>query len=502
MKISIKEEIKKVNFGDIDGLYDPNINEYFLDFEFWDKIVNKNQYFVIGRKGTGKSALYNWVHDKQSEAGILVSNLSFNQFPFEKFLKLTDDDFSKPNQYQSIWRNIILSEIANLIVKDQNSDFDPNYKIIAEYVDHFFGKGITDLHKEIARIAEKTTVGIGLRVKKILGFEAKQEWSNGLDISDGISNITMINRKLQGVIEEYLKTHNNTSYIIQFDQLDDNYTVYLNNKEYFQSIISLFKTVYDINQSFRRQSINVKSVIYLRSDIYYSIDSFDSESARWDQFRLNLNYSIVNRTDWFNPKLLQILNKRITNSIPELSAERNSFDVVFDKKTIDLKENGKHQWIFRYIVHRTFHRPRDVVQFCIKIQDEVRKTNKFYFRTIKDAEKEYSLWLLSEIANEISPKIGDLEPLYELLRLMGKVTYSMSDFKKRYSRYKKSIGMEDEELLKYLYSFGIIHNVNYKGGKRDMYSIIRNDRSVFNRDLKIQTHTGFYLGLYTSKFTD
>ena len=109
---------------------------------------------------------------------------------------------------------------------------------------------------------------------------------------------------------------------------------------------------------------------------------------------------------------------------------------------------------------------------------------------------------LSEIANEISPKIGDLEPLYELLRLMGKVTYSISDFKKRYSRYKKSIGMEDDELLKYLYSFGIIHNVNFKGGQREMYSIIRNDRSVFNRDLKIQTHMGFYLGLYASKFTD
>lgn len=226
-EIENKNLLKRVDFGDIDGLYDPNIKQYFLNFDFWEKIVNRNQYFVIGRKGTGKSALYNWIQDTQTDTGIMVSNLSFNQFPFEKFLTLSDEDFAKPNQYQSIWRNIILSEIANLITKDQSNPPDPNFSKISDYVDYFFGKGITDLHKEVARIAEKTTVGVGLKFKKMIGVQANQEWSNGLDLTNGLSNITMINRKLQLLIEDYLKCHDTVPYIIQFDQLDDNYTVYL-----------------------------------------------------------------------------------------------------------------------------------------------------------------------------------------------------------------------------------------------------------------------------------
>ncbi|MBJ8193516.1 hypothetical protein JDS79_43120, partial [Bacillus cereus] len=85
-------------------------------------------YFVIGRKGTGKSAIYNWIRGQQYNKSALISNLSFKEFPFEKLLKLSDENFSKPNQYQSIWRNIILSEIAHLITLDQQNEVDDNYK--------------------------------------------------------------------------------------------------------------------------------------------------------------------------------------------------------------------------------------------------------------------------------------------------------------------------------------------------------------------------------------
>ena len=48
------EYLLNVNFGDIDGLYDPNINDYFIDVEFKKSILYEAKYFVIGRKGTGK----------------------------------------------------------------------------------------------------------------------------------------------------------------------------------------------------------------------------------------------------------------------------------------------------------------------------------------------------------------------------------------------------------------------------------------------------------------
>ncbi len=50
-------------------------------------------------------------------------------------------------------------------------------------------------------------------------------------------------------------------------------------------------------------------------------------------------------------------------------------------------------------MHRTFHRPRDFIQFCKYIQREAKESNEFDYRTILNAEKEYSSWFLGEISN-------------------------------------------------------------------------------------------------------
>jgi hypothetical protein len=492
-------QLRNIDFGDIDGLYDPKINDYFIDYEFKDTILNQNIYFIIGRKGTGKSALYNWIHKNQVDNNNLITNLSFNNFPFEKLLKLSDDSFSKPNQYQSIWRNIIYSEIACLIVNDQTNPVDDSFKELKRYADYVFGNDLTELHKQVTKNARKTETGLSLKFENI-GYAKSSSNQNDLELNDGFQNISKINARLDIVIRDYLKRCGNKQYLLQFDQLDDNYTSFVKNNDYTQCIISLFKSIYDINQRFRSESIPVKAIAYLRSDIYNQIDKFDAESARWDQYKLNLNWAIVNKDDWHNPKLLQVINKRISHSLENMY-NANPFGVIFDNNRISLIENDRIQDVFKFIIHRTFQRPRDIIQFCIKIQNESKSTNELYFRTIKNAEKEFSLWLLSEIENEISPLINDISALYELLRLMGRNAYSITDFKKRYHSFSSKIGYDVEELLKILYSFGIIFNINFMGrGQTEYFSIIRNDRSVFNRDLKIATHNGFYQGLYTSKF--
>jgi len=157
--------------------------------------------------------------------------------------------------------------------------------------------------------------------------------------------------------------------------------------------------------------------------------------------------------------------------------------------------------LFTYIIHRSFHRPRDLIQFCIKIREQVVANNFISYKQIENAEKDYSLWLLGEIENEIGYKIQNTTILYEFLRELGSADYSITDFRTKYSRFSSTLKIDYEELLNYLYSVGIILNVNnYARGKREIFSITRNDKSVFNQDLRIMTHSGFYKGIYTSKF--
>ena len=79
--------LKKVDFGEIDGYGDPNLEHYFLDNNYWEKVVDNKVFFVVGKKGTGKSAIYRMLERESFSRGSIVVNKDFGEFPFEKLLQ-------------------------------------------------------------------------------------------------------------------------------------------------------------------------------------------------------------------------------------------------------------------------------------------------------------------------------------------------------------------------------------------------------------------------------
>jgi hypothetical protein len=479
------------DFGNPDGLYDNNLQNYFLDQDYWDKIVENKTYFVVGRKGTGKSSIYNWIHNKQSEREVIISNLSFKNFPFERLLRLSDDDFTRPNQYQSIWKNIILSEFAKQIVLNQNiSNISDSYKEIKNFVDFKYGKELKDLHVQITTHTDKGDVGLQFR-----GIGLSSSYERSTEIGDGLNNITEINNRLKELILNVISESAN-GYLIQFDQLDDNYTFYINKQPYFESLISLFKVIYTLNAELMGANPKVKIIAYLRSDIFYQFSNHDPDSAKFDYHTFILNWAIINRTDWMNPPLLQLMNIRIENSIKELSG-RGSFKYIFNNNFIGLKDNDKAIDPFKFIVHRTFHRPRDLVQFCIKIKEEAHEKNKLDHTVIRSAEKEYSSWLLEELRNEIAPIIKATDTLFIFLRLFGTRVFSSDEFIRKFIESRnKNIKKSPQALLRYLYSLGMIQNVNITSSRTEYFSIIRNERSRYEPKMRATLHPGIIKGLH------
>lgn len=483
--------IKKIDFGDIDGYGEPNLDQYFLDNDYWNKVVMDKTFFVIGKKGTGKSSIYRMIKEQSADKGVIVENKDFGDYPFEKLLTLSDDNFAKPNQYQTVWENLIYNIFSKLISDNSLIEDESNshFQTIDKYARTCIGN-IVDMHKELITKTQKTTFGLSYA-----GMTGGNELENTLSIGSGTSNITQINSALHQVIFDYFKTcSDNRKIIIQFDRLDDNYNLYQNIEQYYQCIISLFKVVYKINQQFRASNIvNAKIVLYLRTDILRELGKRDAESARWSDFCIYINWAIVNRNDWTNPQLLQMINKRIFHS---LKTEDINFKVLFDNQSINLQNRqGKVIDVFRYIIEKTMHRPRDFIQFCKYIQEECISSNQLYFRTIKNAEKRYSDWLVhSEIVNEINPIIKDTDSLFEMLKLFGSKAFSLNLFSRRV-RNLKSNEMDSLSLATYLYDIGIILNIDDTGKHPPRYrSSFRND-GKFDRNQKLIIHPGVWLGI-------
>lgn len=499
------EAILNTNFGDIDGMYDPNLESYFIDRNYWNKIIDGYRFFIIGRKGTGKSALYKWIKSTSEQTGNLCHNILFNEFPFGKLLELKDNSFFKPNQYQTICKNMVLSEFANIICLDAqhiNNEYFSNLQYYNKMVN---SNSLQDCFRQSVTSTNKNSGELAL---KILSLNKNIEKSEVFNFET--MNLSNINAKLEYNIINYFKIYSHTKkFLIQIDGIDENYTQLSTQDhildDYFQFVISLLKTVYTINQKLHNECADIgKCLIYLRSDIFFSIHKLDAESARWEQQTEHLNWAIQKGISWENNDLRKLINTRILTSISELQSQ-DAFSTLFNPQEIHLTTPSPHNSrrfmlvtnLFEYIVNRTFHRPRDVIQFFIKIQDSIRSTEDLSWKAIRSGESEYSLWFLSEITNEISPRIKNTEALFTMLRTVGSKPLSISRFKSIYSKYQQQIGYDAMELLHYLYDLAVIYNINDNG---EVFSSIRNDRSRLNPDIKICLHPGFWTGLYTSTF--
>ena len=490
------EQLRKIDFGEIDGYGDPNLEKYFLDNGYWEQIVNDKVFFVVGKKGTGKSAIFRMIENESSKKGAIVVNKDFGEFPFEKLLTLNDDSFSKPNQYQTIWKSVIFNLFIQAIAKltVENNDY---YRQIVAYRDMFLGDAI-DLHKDIV---SKTTKKEGnLSLQNIIGGVGGIGGSFGSETYQSYKlcneNITIVNSRLSDLIVNYLiTTASESKIIIQFDRLDDNYNQYQAIEEYYQAIISLFKVVYNFNQLLRSKNIvNAKVVLYIRSDIIKAIASRDAESARWDDFRFDLNWRVNNMREANQSDLYKMVEKRIHASGREFVGK--TFNDIFDidaktRKACNIRD------LFKSLVLQTLFRPRDLICLLKTLQKEILRAGKFEEPVYKETLKKYSNWLVNtEIANEINPVLrDDYKYVIELLRLCGSKEISVKVFTERYNSVKHTFNLNPLDLLEYLYGVGIIENTwKDKNGTTMHRSIFRNEGD-FDRNLQLRIIPSVWSGL-------
>ena len=304
------------------------------------------------------------------------------------------------------------------MISRAQEDFNNIYKRELErYVTGFLGDSIADLHKVTVQQTRRTGVGLQFSpVSADAGSEYSQEY--GIDVN----NQTALNSRLQNTILEYFKTRETENhYILQFDRLDDNYGAYLGEGKdtYFQSLISLCKVVYLVNQQFRAQGIETcKVILYIRSDLFAEIAKKDAESARWDDFVFKISWAVSKTEFAERSALMKLISLRIAASSP-----KHSFDDIFLDSEIAMRDSPKgfQVSLFRYMLDRSHHRPRDIVKFCTCIKEASVAAKDLTYNTVRAAEITYAVWFLrSEIANEVSPVIRDFDALCALLALIGK----------------------------------------------------------------------------------
>ena len=222
--------------------------------------------------------------------------------------------------------------------------------------------------------------------------------------------------------------------------------------------------------------------------------SRDAESARWDDFRMDLHWGVNNIRDIYQSNLYKMVDRRIKASCDEL-ADKSFRDLFFVPGSVNYGERRKD--LFKSLVLQTLFRPRDLISLLKTLQKEINKSGTFNEQVYIETSKKYANWLVNtEIANEINPVLrNDYKFVIELLRLCGSRDLSVKTFTERYYSVKHEFNLSPLELLEFLYSVGIIENTWKDKTGRPMHRSIFRNEGDFDRNLQLKIIPAVWNGL-------
>lgn len=447
---------------------------YFYFFDEVKKIAEGKKCYVIGRKGSGKTALSEHLYNLNDNTNIFSKNLSFADFPYEQLYKLNDKRFASKSEYITIWKYIIYSSVCELMLNNENINEDVRIRLGSIYQ--------RDILTELPRKIEKWTSE---------SFNIPNITNSDVDVISWMQK-TYIQ---EDIIKEYI---DDSTYYILIDGLDDNYTTnYRNGPEQFtqynNAITSLFKAVHSIKESFIGKQTKIYPVIFLRDDIFRNIR--DNDRTKWGDLSIEL--------DWDRDKIRKLIAFRITRTIDPQATRILSFNdawqKIFSKYYVEYgNKQQKQMHSYDFIDRMTQLRPRDYIEYikacCSKA---ALKSDRIVSpEIVRSEEKAFSNYLRSEIIDEVFPILPEIETIFSLLSEIAKTTFfKIEDFKREYDTYVDRGDLKEKNsdyVLQVLFDFSIIGNL-----PKINYPVFRykNKEAKLNKKEKLILNRGLYKSL-------
>ena len=150
---------------------------------------------------------------------------------------------------------------------------------------------------------------------------------------------------------------------------------------------------------------------------------------------------------------------------------------------------------FDYITRSTHWRPRDYIHYLRECCKKSLDNHKFRipYWIVKDVDKEFSEYLKSEIVDEITPIIPNVEEVFSIISQIRKQTFSPKEFLSAYTSHFHKTEEDGKKILLQLFDHGVIGNQPTMKGKQIFKHQYPN--ALFNHTENIIIHRGLYKAL-------
>lgn len=464
--------INHIAWGDDSAEKDAYLLDYFVSSDSFRRLAERLKNIVIGRKGSGKSALLKKLEQVfQDESETYVIKVSPNYHSIKAVLNdkdLSENGFGIEIFFQHTWlRQIYLDILCFIGHKGKGR----------------FSQGSLEFARKIAEQQNRTSKDLVENIADILGrikVKAGELGEFGLQLEKELRNVSEVD-----ALEHHTLTLCNAGakFVILIDDLDLGWD---NSETANNMLLGLLSAANYLSS----QSNNIHPVIFLREDVYSILMGKTQHSDK---------YRNIERLRWNKEDLVEILKARINfnRTRDGLEPITDAFHSVFPQ-TIGTANTDN------WIVDRTLSRPRELIQLARYYTESVNGEQPSV-QALKDSESDYSNWKLDDLCAEYSNQYPGLVSVFSywktkffrqkyhlkksevedlLLNILAEVTINEDWFN------SLTDNTDIDSLLKILYEIGFLGDfvLGGQGGSKTYYAYEGRHEPLFE---EVQIHPCF-----------
>ncbi|MBK7374820.1 MAG: hypothetical protein IPJ02_04425 [Chitinophagaceae bacterium] len=440
---------------------DDELIQYFFKTKYIDEVLKSSKWLVLGRKGTGKTAIYEYfkktAFNDINQYNVIPLNFKDYPWPFHKMYKESME--GELTAYQKSWLYLITVKVISQIIalKEKNEiKLSKDLSALKKYFESIYGspnptlieviKGKLQRIEKISFPSVDGPADISLNTGEI-SFE---DLSRSTELKEKLRyNAFSLYNYLYKVLKQEITSE---KFLVIIDQLDENWlTEELD--EHSKVLINLIHACQHINKEFNK---NIKVVVMLRTDIYDTL-RFNDKTKIYQDSAIEVKWDAESLDDMFFERIKKY--KPVVISL-DLAQKSNS---IFEVRTV---RHGASP--FKHILRRSFYRPRDIIVFMNKIRSNYSnsKSGLYTSNDIYSAERDYSINIYGELLDEWINQKPLIEKYLGILQSIGVQTFTYSEYSEKYLKQIGDVSKAtiDESLL-FLFQNSIIGqkiNVNWE----------------------------------------
>ncbi|WP_457578946.1 P-loop ATPase, Sll1717 family [Ensifer adhaerens] len=461
------------SFGDV-AAEDDAVLDYFLSTNAVESIEGGKAFLVLGRKGTGKTALVRYF--SEGKASGTSRPLSLRGYPWGIHAQRVDRGASEIEAYVSSWRYLIAVELASLLLTLPGSSRTHKSEVLSKFLEENYGGPNPDLSKILQpkRISvSKLTLMPAILGNQLGGVELERKQG---DHNFGLE-LNALSQSIMNAVIDAAKDMNVQSLSLHFDELDQGLDRL--NDERRRMLIGLVLAAREVRRESASEGLAINPVVYLRSDLWDEMNFSDKNK---------ISQSLTLHLNWKSDELLSLINARLRAKL----GTGATWDSV---SAPDLMRGSQTKW--NHVLARTFNRPRDVIQFLnialaeAKRRDEINTVIRN--EDIVASRDAYSAYLKSELDDEVGPHWPQWIEALGACSNISTLTFEREQFKVQYTKRKTSGNPVDgDTALELMHRFSVVGYETRSGYGGSAWSFRYSDPSAGwdNSASRFKVHLG------------